>query len=462
MERVKSHALLFPYPAQGHINPLMQLANVLISRNIVVTFLNTDFNHRRLNPKSTDEIRFESFPDGLSPDHGRTLNIPELSESVQKHAPPYVERIVENLKHSTSNVPPISFIVADGNYSSFIGQIAQKYRVLWVSFWTPSACGFSAYFHMPLLMDEGYIPIKEKEIHDQYKDELITCIPEMTTLRLKDLPTFMTVTDSSDFMFQYFLNAGQSTLQASLVLVNSYEDLEGPVLRDLNAKFSGKVLSIGPLLLSAGHSTVNTNIWKEETQCLEWLDEQRISSVIYVCFGSITVLSDEELIEFARGLEASNQPFLWAIRPDLIQGQSAVLPRDFIESSKGRGFFVSWAPQYKVLSHPSVGGFLTHSGWNSTIESICAGVPMICWPFFAEQQTNRRFVDNVWKVGLEMSEEVSRENVETLVRKLMNLEDEQDKMIRKNILELRESAIIASQVGGSSYNNMEKFLHQVM
>ena len=184
--------------------------------------------------------------------------------------------------------------------------------------------------------------------------------------------------------------------------------------------------------------------------------------MIYVCFGSITVLSDEELIEFAWGLEASNQPFLWAIRPDLVQGQSAVLPRDFIESSKGRSFFVSWAPQSKVLSHPSVGGFLTHSGWNSTIESICAGVPMICWPFFAEQQTNRRFVDNVWKVGFEMSEEVSRENVETLVRKLMNVEDEQVKMIRKNILKLKESAILAGQIGGSSYNNILKFVNEML
>ena len=87
---------------------------------------------------------------------------------------------------------------------------------------------------------------------------------------------------------------------------------------------------------------------------------------------------------------------------------------------------------------------------------------MICWPFFAEQQTNRRFVDNVWKVGFEMSEEVSRENVETLVRKLMNVEDEQVKMIRKNVLALRESAIRACQVGGSSYNDMEKFLHQML
>lgn len=366
MERVKSHALLLPYPAQGHINPFMQLANVLISRNVLVTFLNTDFNHRLLKPKSSEKIRFESFPDGLPPDHGRTLNIPELRESIQKHGPPNVERIVENLKHSASSVPPISFIVADGNFSRYMQQMVQKHGVPWVAFWTPSACGFSAYFHMPLLIDEGYIPIKdEKEIYDQSKDKLISCIPGLTALRLKDLPTFMTVTDSSDFMFQYFLNAGQSTHQASLILVNSYEDLEGPVLMDLNTKLSGKVLSIGPLSLSAGESMVNTNVWKEESECLEWSDEQRASSVIYVSFGSITVISDEQLREFAWGLEASNLPFLWAIRPDLVQGHSAVLPQDFMERSQGRGFFVTWAPQSNVLSHPSVGGFLTHSGWNS-------------------------------------------------------------------------------------------------
>jgi hypothetical protein len=152
--------------------------------------------------------------------------------------------------------------------------------------------------------------------------------------------------------------------------------------------------------------------------------------MMYVSFGSITVLSDEQLIEFAWGLEASNQPFLWAIRSDLVQGHSIVLPWDFMERSKDRGFFVSWAPQFEVLSHPSLGGFLTHSGWNSIIESICARVPMICWPFFVEQQTNRRFVDQVWKIRFEMPEEVSRENVETLVRKLMNPDDEQVKVIR--------------------------------
>ena len=139
-----------------------------------------------------------------------------------------------------------------------------------------------------------------------------------------------------------------------------------------------------------------------------------------------------------------------------------MLPPYFIESTKGLGFFVSWEPESKVLSNPFFGGFLSHSGWKSTIERICKGFPMIFSPFFLEQQSNRRFVDNVWKVGLEMSEEVSRENVETLVRKLMNVEDEQVKMIRKNILKLKESAILAGQIGKSSYNNIFKFANQML
>ena len=170
MESVKSHALFLPYPAQGHINPFMQLANILISRNVLVTFVNTDFNHRRLNPKSTDQIRFESFDDGLPLDHGRTLiNMPELCESLDEHGPPSVERILENLRHSASNVPPISCIIADGTFSCFMKQIADKYEVPWVCFWTPSACRVSAYFHMPLLIDEGYIPIKGMQFYSNFQ-----------------------------------------------------------------------------------------------------------------------------------------------------------------------------------------------------------------------------------------------------------------------------------------------------
>jgi hypothetical protein len=200
-------------------------------------------------------------------------------------------------------------------------------------------------------------------------------------------------------------------------------------------------------------------MWTEETGCVKWLDGQEPCSVIYVCFGSITVMSDEELLEFAWGLEASRQPFLWAIRPDLLHGQSAVLPCDFLEKVEGRSFFVSWAPQMRVLSHPSVGGFLTHSGWNSTLESICAGVPMISWPSFSEQLTNSRFVTEVWKIGLAINEIVKREHVEDMVERLMR--GEEGRQMRKRVGELRDASMRAVGKGGSSYNNMEKFVQEI-
>ncbi|XP_057824662.2 7-deoxyloganetin glucosyltransferase [Cryptomeria japonica] len=462
MDGVRGHALLLPFPAQGHITPLMQLANILISNHIVVTFVNTDFLEKRLNHTFTHYLRFESFPDGLPPDHVRTLKLPELCESLQKHAPFHVHNIVEKIEQSV-HVPPLTIIIADGVFS-FTQQIADKFGVPRVAFWTTSACGFSAYYYMPLLIHHGYIPLKDDR--DRYKNDVITCIPEMEALRVKDLPSFLTVTDAEDYMFQYLLREAQNTHPASLVLLNTFQELEGPLLSDLNSKFGNKVLSIGPLLLSSagfGDAIAGTNssIWNEEKSCLEWLEKQKESSVIYVCFGSITVLSDEELVEFAWGLEASNQPFLWAIRPDLVQGSRAVLPDEFVEKTKERSFFVSWAPQSKVLSHPSVGGFLTHSGWNSTLESISSGVPMICWPFFAEQPTNRRFVDDVWKVGYEMRENVVREEVEVLVRKLMNLEDNQGREMRVRLKKYKDKAITSVKEGGASYKNMQEVLKQM-
>ncbi|GLJ48792.1 hypothetical protein SUGI_1028910 [Cryptomeria japonica] len=462
MDRVRGHALLLPFPAQGHINPLMQLANILVANHIVVTFVNTDFIEKLLNPTSTQYMKFVSFPDGLPPDHVRTLKLPEFCESLQKHAPFHVHNIVEKIMQSVC-LPPLTIIVADGVFS-FTQQIADNFGVPRVAFWTTSACGFSAYYYMPLLIEQGYIPLKDDS--GSCKNDVITCIPEMEALRVKDLPSFLTVTDAEDYMFQYLLREAQNTHQASLVLLNTFQELEEPVLNDLNAKFNNKVLSIGPLLLSSegygdGIAGTERSIWKEEKSCLEWLDKQKESSVIYVCFGSITVLSDEEIVEFAWGLEASNQPFLWAIRPDLLQGKSAVLPGKFMERTKERGFFVSWAPQIRVLCHLSVGGFLTHSGWNSTLESISSGVPMICWPFFAEQPTNRRFVDDVWKVGYEMRENVVREEVEALVRKLMNLGDEQSREMRVRLKQFKDKAITSVKEGGASYKNMQEFLRQM-
>ncbi|KAI3798821.1 hypothetical protein L1987_34100 [Smallanthus sonchifolius] len=194
---------------------------------------------------------------------------------------------------------------------------------------------------------------------------------------------------------------------------------------------------------------------KEETKCLEWLDSKEPNSVVYVNFGSVTVMTPEQLVEFSWGLANSNQAFLWVIRPDLVYGDSRILQPEFLEGTKNTGLLAGWCPQEKVLNHPSVGGFLTHSGWNSTLESIASGVPMICWPFFADQQTNCWCSCNKWGIGMEIDSAVERKQVENLVKTLMR--GERGK-------EMREMAIVWKQKAHSmsSWLNIDNFINQVL
>lgn len=467
-ESVPLHALLFPYPVQGHIKPFMNLANVLSSRGFYITFVITEFVQRRLSESGAiinregfmnTKIRFETVP----PEHGFSQK--ELLDSVEIHAHIHLRELMEKLRH-LPNVPPLTFIVSDGLLPK-TQIIADEYGVPRVVFWPTSAFAFTAFFSVPLLIEKGYIPLKDEScLTEEYLDEVrITCIPGMPPLRLRDLPTFLRVTDVSDPGLQNSITLGQGTLSAAALIVNTFEELEGPVLEALRLNF--RVYPIGPLLLSQSFhckdkhgSSDELSMWKEENSCLTWLDSRNPSSVMYVSLGSITVLSNQQLLEFAWGLASSNQHFLWVVRQDIVDGESAILPKEFIEETKDRGLLVGWVPQIKVLSHRSVGGFLTHSGWNSTLESISAGVPMICRPFFADQHTNAKFVCEEWSVGLHLNQTVKREEVAALVRNLV--EGEEGVKMRRRIGKLKESAKRAVEEGGSSNSNLDKLLHQII
>nr|ABR16342.1 unknown [Picea sitchensis] len=463
----RPHAVMLPFPAQGPINAMMQLAQILYARGFYITFVNTQYVQERISRsgsvesvKSPPDFRFETLPDGLPPEHGRTSKLAELSRSFTDNGPPYFDKLMDKLKHSQPDgVPPVTCIVSDG-LVSFPQKIARKLGVPRVSFWTHSACGFSTYFFAPLLVEKGYIPLKDERcLTNGYMEQIIPSIPGLPHLRIKDLSFSLLRMN----MLEFVKSEGQAALEADLILLNTFEDLDRPVIDALRDRLP-PLYTIGPLgLLSESAndtiSDISASMWTEETSCVKWLDCQDPSSVIYVSFGSITVMSREELLEIAWGLEASKQPFLWVIRPGLIDGQPDVLPTEFLERVKDRSFLVRWAPQMKVLSHPSVGGFLTHSGWNSTLESICAGVPMISRPFLAEQPTNGRFASEVWKIGVAMSEDVKREDVEDLVRRLMRGEEGQQ--MRKTVGELRDASIRAVREGGSSYTSMEKFVQEI-
>lgn len=469
---MKPHALVIPYPAQGHISPILKLAKILHSRGFYITFVNTEFNHRRLirahgpdSVKGLDDFQFKTIPDGLSPsDTDATQDIPALCNSIQNTCTVPFLNLVKNLNES-SDSPRVSCIVSDG-VMSFTLQAAEELNIPEVVFFTTSACGFAGYLHYAELVARGYVPLKDESwLTNGYLDTTIDWIPGMKGIRLKDLPSFIRTTDPEDIMINYNIVQTRNASRAKAIIFNTYYDLEKEVLEAINTKFD-RVYTIGPLLMMEQNvnfgklESVVSSLWKEEVGCLEWLDQREMKSVIYVNFGSITVMSVEQLQEFAWGLADSKQNFLWIIRPDLVSGESAILPAEFLEKTKDRGILAGWCPQERVLAHPSVGVFLTHCGWNSTIESISCGVPMICWPFFAEQQTNCRYACSTWENGVEIDSNATREKVAESVKEMM--EGETGRNMRAKALEWKEKAQLATKPGGSSFQNLEKLIKNTL
>ncbi|MFS7961276.1 putative 7-deoxyloganetin glucosyltransferase [Helianthus anomalus] len=169
-------------------------------------------------------------------------------------------------------------------------------------------------------------------------------------------------------------------------------------------------------------TTYSNSVWKEDKNCMLWLDKHDPKTVIYVSIGSLATMTVEQLLEIWYGVVNSGKPFLWVRRPGSITGgyDKSRVPIELLERTKEIGCIVEWAPQEDVLAHRAIGGFLTHSGWNSTMESIVEGVPMVCWPHHADQQMNSRFVGEVWKIGVDMKDTCDRLLVEKAVRDIMD------------------------------------------
>nr|AFK38894.1 unknown [Medicago truncatula] len=479
MSDSKPHAVLIPYPVQGHINPLIKLAKLLHLRGFHITFVNTEYNHKRLlksrGPNAFvgfTDFTFEATPDGLPSNEGDgdgdvSQDIYALCESIRKNFLQPFRELISRLNDSATSglVPPVTCIIAD-NSMSFTIQAGEELSIPVVFFSPANACTFWTGFHLLTLFDKGVIPLKDESyLTNGYLDTKVDCIQRLQNFRLKDLPGYIRITDPNDCIVQFTIEAAGRAHRASAFIFNTSNELEKDVMNVLSSTFPN-ICAIGPLssLLSQSPqnhlASLSTNLWKEDTKCLDWLESKEPKSVVYVNFGSMTVMTAEKLLEFAWGLANSKQPFLWIIRPDLVIGGSVVLSSEFVNEISDRGLIASWCPQEQVLNHPSIGGFLTHCGWNSTTESTCAGVPMLCWPFFADQPANCRYICNEWEIGMEIDTNVKRDEVEKLVNELMV--GEKGKKMRQKAIELKKKAEEDTRPGGCSYMNLDKVINEVL
>ncbi|KAF5953919.1 hypothetical protein HYC85_006775 [Camellia sinensis] len=216
----------------------------------------------------------------------------------------------------------------------------------------------------------------------------------------------------------------------------------------------------------------------DENQCLKWLNLWNPGTVVYACLGTLTRLTTPQLAELGLGLEASKMPFIWVIREEERKEEidKWLLEDGFEERTKDRGLLIrGWAPQVLMLSHRAIGGFLTHCGWNSTLEGVCAGLPMVTWPIFAEQFFNEKLIVQVLGIGVgvgakvvvHLCEEeefgvlVKRENVKKVVEEVMD-EGREGEERRKRARELQGKAKKAMERGESSYSNLTLLVEDIM
>ncbi|KAK4734090.1 hypothetical protein R3W88_008351 [Solanum pinnatisectum] len=462
------HVLIFPLPLQGPLNCMLKLAELLcLHKEIHITFINTEYIHQRLMNYTDVLIRFEKYPnfkfvtvpDGIPEDNQRNgEQVGKIIEGVEKVSSPLFREMV-----MTTTCAPTCLIV-DGIFT-FAVDIAKEAKIPLLYFDTISPCSLWTYLAVPKLIEDGEIPFKGNDL-----DALVNGVAGMEgVMRRRDLPSFCRTPDLDIPIIKLVIKEGKHIVQAQGLIFNTFEALEGPILSQFRA-LCPNIYAIGPLhtqmkaKLSSRYlpnTPTSNSIWKEDMSCIDWLNKQPNKSVLFVSIGSLATMSKAQFLEFWYGLVNSKTRFLWVQRPGSIIGledDNNNVPMELVKSTKERGCIISWAPQEEVLAHPSIGGFLTHSGWNSTLESIVEGVPMICWPYFVDQQVNSRYVGEVWKLGIDMKDVCDRATIERMVIQVMDVKKIE---FLEKAKHMKDLAIKSVGEGGSSYQDLDRLIEDI-
>ncbi|KAI3522885.1 hypothetical protein L1887_00937 [Cichorium endivia] len=478
------HFLIIPLMCPGHLIPMVDMVKLIAQHFATVTIVITPRNadrfgavlHRAVESGHPIRILQLKFP---ATDYG----LPEGCESVDdlptfnlsKNFFDAIAKLQEPLEEVFNELKPRPSCIISDKHLTWTADVARKFQIPWVIF-----DGMSCFNQLATHYLCG------SKIHERVGDFdpfLLPGLPDNIIMTKSQLPGLFNSGKSAKA--QEMKSVREKVRAAELgaygIVINSFEELERRYIEEYR-KVKQRVWCIGPFSQSNKNdldkAQRGTNVSHTNHECIIWLDSQQPGTVVYACLGSLTRLTPLQFIELALGLEESKFPFILVVKGGsrTEEIEKWLVEDGFEERVKGRGVLIrGWAPQFLILSHPSVGAFLTHCGWNSTIEGICAGVPMITWPQFAEQFFNERLAVEVMGTGVGVGAEsvihlgeedsagvkVKREDVCKAVKAVMD-EGIEGKERREKAKYLREMAEKALEEGGSSQLNLKLFIEDIM
>ncbi|XP_073149483.1 zeatin O-xylosyltransferase-like [Henckelia pumila] len=449
--------MMVPFPGHGHLNVFLQLSCIISRYQIPVHYLSSAIHIRQakarvngLNPSDVANIQFHDIPTpsfaSPSPDPNSSNKFPSQLQPAFDATLQQREPVGDYMKDLSSKYKRVIVI-----HDVVMAYVVQDVALISNAESYALHC-ISAFSQATLVWDQMGVPFPIKFS--------------------KELPSFKNSATEEILHFMSFQTEPYKFRSGDIY--NTCRVMEAPFL-DLLAKeeVAGdrKSWVVGPILPQKALSSAQ----KFDTQhkCLKWLDKQERRSVIYVAFGSTTTLSDEEIKELALGLEQSKQKFIWVLRDgdkgNIFEGgdvRQAGLPEGFEERVEGVGIVArDWAPQPQILAHPSTGGYLSHCGWNSCIESIAMGVPMAAWPMHSEQPRNTLLITEILKIGIavwewaDSEQPVKAATIGNVIRRLMASEEGDE--IRRRAQELAAAVGQATAEGGVSRLELDSFIAHI-
>ncbi|XVF41656.1 hypothetical protein PTKIN_Ptkin01aG0297500 [Pterospermum kingtungense] len=438
-----SHVAVLAFPFPTHAAPLVTIINRLgtASPNTLFSFFNTARSNNSIfsSQPTQPNIKAYNVHDGVQEGYVFVGKPQEDIELFMKVAPQNFRKGMEAAVAESGR--KVSCLVTDA-FFWFAKETADGSAVPWLPFWTAGACSLSSHLYTDLIREKlGVAGIVGRE------DETLNFIPGISNVRIRDLPDGVIFGNLESVFSRMLHKMGQMLPEAATVFINSFEELDPVITNDFKSKFK-QYLNVGPFILATPPPSV-----PDPYGCLALLDKQKPATVAYISFGSVVTPSPNEIVALAEALEASKVPFIWSLRDKL----KVHLPNGF--QDRANGMVVPWAPQIDVLAHGAVGVFITHGGWNSIVESIAGGAPLIVRPFLGDNKLNGRMVEDVWEIGVMAKSGVFTRNEIMSSLDLVLAQEKGKKM--KNLRQVKQDAQRAVGPEGSSTENFKALLDLV-